>query len=153
MSRRSKEKYRELIPKYALKTRYEEVADLASYAHKLSKADKEWLNKFAKEYISASFNKDPEQNLHNTAELRNSCYGRNNSRNRDIFTQQKAMGTMNYIEDIMILKTKKDEEGSLTVINEDSDNLYEMFQENELNLEEALTTYSSDRLETQGNKE
>lgn len=152
MSRRGREEFSELIPKYALKTRYEEVADLASYAHKLSYKDKKWLNDFAKEYISASFSKDPTKHLHNTDELRKSCYNRNNHRNSDIFTQHKAMGTMNYLEDILILKTRKDEEGSLTVINEDSDNLFEMFEEKEIELEDAIKTYSSDRLENQEDK-
>lgn len=141
MSRRAKDPFRELVPKYALKTRYEEVADLASYAHKLKYEDKIWLNKFAKEWISASFDKDESKNLHKTQEQRSSCYGRNNARNRDIFTQEKAMGTMNYIEELLMIKSKKTEDDSLTVINEDSDNLYEMFEEKEIGLDALINDH------------
>lgn len=91
MSRRSKQKYPNLNPKYNLPSRREEIEDIQSYAHKLSDKDKEWLDKFAKEYINASLDTvDLSKNLHNTKELKKSCQDRNNSRNRDLFTEMKT---------------------------------------------------------------
>jgi hypothetical protein len=103
-NRRSKTKFRALIPALNLKTRYEEIADLASYAKTLSIEDREWLNRFSEEYINASFNKDPRKRLHKRKSQLREIYNRNNARNRDIFTKEKAQGTMNYMEDILRLK-------------------------------------------------
>jgi hypothetical protein len=92
-SRRSKEDYPELDPKYSLKTR----ADLVDqdYVNKLSKKEREWLNKFNKEYVSASLDNDsPKKNLHRSKRLRKDCYDRNNSRNRCVLTREKAQNAL-----------------------------------------------------------
>lgn len=53
--------------------------------------EKEWLNKFNKESINASFDSEnPKKNIHRSKKLRKECYDRNNARNRDILTRTKA---------------------------------------------------------------
>lgn len=105
-------KYRYLDPSINLKTRYEEIADVASYIDDLSEEDKKWMNQFMKEYVAASVDKDPEKALHNTPELRKSCFDKNNARNRDVYSRETAQGTLNYLEDyyqIMRVKEKAEE--------------------------------------------
>lgn len=88
-SRRSKLKHPELDPRFALKTR----ADLLDqdYYHKLNDAELDWINKFNKETVSASFDvENPKKNLHKSKKARKDCYDRNNARNRDILTKAKA---------------------------------------------------------------
>lgn len=65
------------------------------YLHKLSKEELDWLNKFNKEYVSDSLDRDNlENNLHNTPKLKKDCGSRNNSRNRDVLTREKAAKTI-----------------------------------------------------------
>lgn len=90
-NRRSQVEFPSLDPKYNLKTRQEEIEDIASYANKLPKEAKQWLAKFADEYVGASFGKN---SLHKTKELKKSVYDSNNRRNRDIFTKAKAMNKL-----------------------------------------------------------
>jgi len=87
-SRRSKQKYPDLDPKYNLKTRTDLLDQ--DYLHKLSDKELEWLNKFNKEEISASFNPNPRKNLNKSKASRKRCYDGNNARNRDILTREKA---------------------------------------------------------------
>lgn len=95
-SRRSL-KYPALSPEFNLKTRYEEIEDLASYADSLPESAKEWLNAYAEEEICANFNhRGPK--LNTEVDEKRRCYRRNNARNRCIMTREKAQGTMNYIE-------------------------------------------------------
>ena len=89
VTRRSSSKFPALRPEYNLKSRQEEIADLASYAHKLNEKEKAWLDKFSNEYINASFGKKP---LHKTKNQRKECYNRNNARNRCILSKAKACG-------------------------------------------------------------
>ena len=96
-SRRSRTKFAELNPSLNLKTRFEEIEDMASYFDKLSDKDKAWLNQFAKEYVNANL-KDAK--LHKTKELKRDCYNRNNARNRCIWTKAKASGKTMNIDDI-----------------------------------------------------
>lgn len=94
-SKRKSQKYPNLDPSVNLRTRWEEVNDIASYAHKLSPEEKEWANKFVGEYVHAALDYDNlENNLHNTKELKKSCTDRNNARNRDIFTRARASGSL-----------------------------------------------------------
>lgn len=86
-SKRSRAKYPALLPEYNLKTRFDEID--YDYIHKLSNEEKEWLNRFTEEYINAEFRHSGEK-LHNTAELKKSCYDKNNARNRCIYTKAKA---------------------------------------------------------------
>lgn len=71
------------------------------YLDKLSDKEKKFLNKFTEEYVNASLDvKKKWRNLHKTKESIRDCFNRNNARNRDILTQQKAMGKHTYLEDI-----------------------------------------------------
>lgn len=72
------------------------------------------------EYVGAKLNKKTTANLHNSKELKKSCYDRNNSRNRDIYSRSKARDGLTDIEE---LKTKQLElESSL----ESKDNFEEL---------------------------
>lgn len=102
-TRRSDLQFPALDPKFNLKTRFEEIEDLASYADTLSKEDKEWLNSFAQEEICANFDHNGiKLNDRNDPEVRSRIYGRNNQRNRCIMNREKAQNTMNYLEDLDI---------------------------------------------------
>lgn len=90
-NRRSKQKYPALKPQYNLKIRYELFDQ--DYIHKLTDEEKEWLNRFNEEFNNANFNHKGEA-LHDTAELKKSCYDRNNARNRDVLAKARASGTL-----------------------------------------------------------
>lgn len=103
-TRRSKAKFPALKPEYNLKTRYEEIADMRSYMSKLNDKEKEWLNKFAEEYVNASFpkkgTKEYKKRLHKSKALELDCYNKNNSRGRDIFSKSQACGKLSDINDV-----------------------------------------------------
>lgn len=72
------------------------------YLKKLTPEEKAWLNKFTDEYVNDAVDrKDLSNNLHNTKALKKNCDDRNNARNRCILTQQKSMGKLNYIEELV----------------------------------------------------
>lgn len=82
------------------------------YINKLTTKEKKFLNKFTEEYINASLSTDKKwRNLHRTKEAIRDCFNRNNARNRDILTRQKAMGKHIYLEDI--LEFGKDDQESI----------------------------------------
>lgn len=108
-TKRSKAKYPALTPNLNLKTRYEEIEDLASYAHTLSDKDKEWLNSFAEEYINANMKHKGKKVIPNTKENRSKIYIKNNARNRDVLTQAKAQGKALYIDDVFNSEDELDE--------------------------------------------
>ena len=111
-NRRNKAKYPSLDPKLNLKTR-QELVDY-DYLNKLSPKELKFLDKFSREYIVASLDQDnPNKNMHNTKALSKDCYDMNNSRNRDILTRQKAMGRIQYLDDI-IEKTQNPEDFLIT---------------------------------------
>lgn len=93
-------KYPALSPKHNLKSRYNEIEDLASYAHTLSDEDKAWLNSFAEEYICSNF-KHSGTKLHDETDpkVRSAIYGRNNQRNRCIMTIEQSQNKLLYLED------------------------------------------------------
>jgi len=93
-NRRSKEKYPALKPDLNLKTRYELID--YDYLDKLSPQEMAWLNKFTSEYTNADFRHS--KPLHSTKKRRKECYAANNSRNRCIFTRNKACGQLDYLE-------------------------------------------------------
>lgn len=99
-NRRTKSKFRGLRPELNLKTRFEEISDMASYAHQLNEEELDWLNRFSEEYVIGNFNHAGNL-IGRTKKWKKECYDRNNARNRDIFTREKAQGTMNYLEDIL----------------------------------------------------
>ena len=55
------------------------------YIKDLSPADQDWLGKFNQEYYRNRVTKGSKTALHNTDALRESCYSRENSANRDLF--------------------------------------------------------------------
>jgi hypothetical protein len=98
---RSSVKYPALEPRYNLRTRQEEIADLASYKDKLNDEEKAWLNAFANEEICANFNhKGPKLNDETDPKVRSRIYTRNNERNRCIFTRETAQGALNSLEEL-----------------------------------------------------
>lgn len=99
-NKRSKTKYAALKPELNLKTRHELIADY-DYLKELSPKEKEWLNKFTKEYVNAEINnKQPRKNLHRNKSLKKDCYDRNNARNRCIYTRSKASWNLKFFEDV-----------------------------------------------------
>lgn len=54
------------------------------YANKLSPKDQEWLGRFNQEYYKNRF-ESSEKDIHNTQELKRSCYTNENARNRDLY--------------------------------------------------------------------
>ena len=113
-NKRSRTKYPNLKPELNLKTRYEEVADVATYANTLPPKEKAWLDQFMKEYNNASLDKDKKKRLGKTNKWKKTCYDKNNARNRDIITIQKAQGAMNYLEEIPVIE--REYEGEDTMI-------------------------------------
>lgn len=104
-NKRSDTKYPALKASLNLKTRYEEIEDLESYAHTLSEEDKAWLNSYSEEEICANFNhKGPKLNDQSDPKVRSRIYGRNNQRNRCIYTKELAQGTLNSLEEMDVDK-------------------------------------------------
>lgn len=96
-NKRSKNKFSALDPKLNLKSRAE-LIDF-DYVDKLTDKEKEFLNTFSEEFNNANFSHG-KKILHKSRALKKDCYGMNNRRNRDILTRAKAMGNIEYIEDI-----------------------------------------------------
>lgn len=97
--KRESTKYPNLKVNVNLKTRYEEVEDVASYINKLSDSDKAWMDKFMGEYNNASLDvQNLDNNLHNTQELKKACQDKNNARNRCIYSRAKASGNLTSID-------------------------------------------------------
>jgi hypothetical protein len=89
-----------LDPSLNLKSRTE-LLDY-DYLHKLKPEELEWLNKFTEEYVHASLDTErPKKNLHRNKTLRKECYDRNNARNRDVLTRQRASNRMVYLDEIV----------------------------------------------------
>jgi hypothetical protein len=77
----------------------------ADYLAKLSDTELEFLNQFYKEHYNGSFTKDEngefsKDNLLDASDskVRKQIYLENNARNRDIFSTNKAMGTLMYLD-------------------------------------------------------
>lgn len=148
-TRRSKEKYSNLKPQYNLRSRTE-VIDY-DYLDKLNDKEKAYLNKFNKEYVNASLDvKSPRKNLHKNKALIKDCHDRNNARNRDVLTMQKAMHILAYIEDNEFVSHDKGFENfenrfdmqQLGIINENGDSLV---RKHKLQVSKKLNRKSSNR--------
>lgn len=110
MARKKRKLLDALNPKKNLRTRQEEINDIASYAHTLSKEDKEWLAAFVEEEINAKFDHTgPKLNDTTDQKVRSRLYDRNNARNRCIYTREVAQGAMNYLEDMDLDKNRNAE--------------------------------------------
>lgn len=118
--KRSNVKYPALVPELNLKTRHDEIADIASYVDQLNEQELEWINRFVEEEIIVNYDhegeklncltnlpkneRSPEERL-----TRKRLNLKNNARNRCIYTQEMAQGTMNYLADL----EEKDEDETL----------------------------------------
>lgn len=101
MKKKRKENKRfNVEPKTALRSRYEELLDIASYYNKLNPKEKEWMDKFASEYVSADIKRSGKNPLHKGKAARKICFDKNNSRNRDIYNKSKAAGKLDYVDDL-----------------------------------------------------
>lgn len=129
-------KHSALKPGYNLKSR-SDLLDF-DYLDKLNKKELDWLNKFVKESVNASFEKnvkgefDDKKNLHKGAKMRKKCTDSNNARNRCILTRAKASGTLTALDTIIHEEQTKedlkdelengiiekvDEEGAIELVN------------------------------------
>jgi hypothetical protein len=61
------------------------------YSHKLSAEEKAWLSRFNQEYYDNSRLSEVDS-LHNTPELKKSCYNATNARNRDLYGIKDSAG-------------------------------------------------------------
>lgn len=110
-TKRNSYKYPNLHPEVNLKSRFDLID--YDYIDKLSEKEKRWLNKFTKEYVNADLNyKDLSKNLHNTQKLKKDCTDRNNARNRDILTREKAAGLMEDFENVKNQEATKENDSS-----------------------------------------
>jgi hypothetical protein len=107
--------------------RQEDIEDVSSYLHKLTQEEKLWMAKFMDEYNNAKYDANNlKNNMHNTPELKKSITDRNNSRNRCIYTREKAEGALNYAGSDAELEAyiygsrdqNEDEEEDIDVIDE-----------------------------------
>lgn len=131
-------KYPALDPLYNLKTRIEVIDDLFSYAQDLSEKDKDYLNRFSEEFNNANFkhegkrihpkkikeveykikkNNRKRRDKKSVDKFKKDAEDRNNSRNRCLYTKNKAFGAIDYIQDL------EDSE-------KENENLFVNFQDN-----------------------
>lgn len=93
--------YAALDPKLTLKTRYEEIADLDSYAHTLPKEAKDWLNSYAEEEIHVNLHhKGQKLNDLEDPANRTRLWLKNNARNRCVLSRESAAGSLSYLEEM-----------------------------------------------------
>jgi len=99
VNRRNTVKFPGLEPKYNLKSRQEEIEDIASYAHKLGPKEKAWLNSYVEEEINANFQHGGKK-INKTKKAQREIYNKNNARNRDVFTRAKAQNKLDSLSDL-----------------------------------------------------
>lgn len=81
------------------------------YIEKLSPKEREWLNKFNREYVSDTLDrKNLKKNLHRTKKLKKDCDDRNNARNRDVLTRAKAANQLSDYEELTETSSNNDYE-------------------------------------------
>lgn len=90
-TRRARDPYPGLKPNLNLRNRQELIDH--DYIDKLSHEEKKFLSNFNEEYIGGNF-KHSGKILHRTKEEKRKCYGRNNARNRDLFSHHSTRGWM-----------------------------------------------------------
>ena len=126
MSKRARAKFPNLQKNLNLKRR-QELIDF-DYLDKLSDEEKEWLNKFMGEYMSASFPKQTvtkkdgsvyaryaPTNLHKK-EHRCDVYNQNNARNRDIYAKKTSTNGMEFFDEATLDNLR--EKDSVTSIDQ-----------------------------------
>lgn len=129
-SLRSKSKHPGLKKSLNLKVR-QELIDY-DYIDKLTDEEKDWLNRFSEEYNGAKFKKTKtgkfsSKNLHK-GEMRKDCYNRNNWRNNDVYSVEKAK---NMLKDNKTMVSHLEEE-SFKTPSEIEDVLIEEIDKNSL---------------------
>lgn len=97
-SRRSTSKYPAIDVNLNLKTRYEEISDVASYFDTLPEDAKKWMHSFVEETINAKFDHKGKKIIRKVKDKR-AIYNRNNARNRDVLTKAKACGKYLELDD------------------------------------------------------
>lgn len=102
-SERSKQKHPNLKKQYNTKMR-QDLLD-QDYIHKLSDEEKEWLDRFNKEYVNASFEKTGDRhsknNLHKGDKKRKEIYKENNKRRNCVYNIAKATKTLGSLDDML----------------------------------------------------
>lgn len=88
----------------------QEVMD-QDYIHKLNNEEKDWLDRFNREFNNAEFNHGGKV-LHKTNKLKKSCNKRNNDRNADEYSLAKAQNKL-----INTSKEKQGHESNKDVVN------------------------------------
>lgn len=109
-SRRAKAKYPAINPTLNLKTRYEEIADIASYFDSLPESAKKYMNSFVEEYVNAKFDHKGKK-IYTKVKDKRAIYNRNNARNRDVLTKAKASGQYIETDDLKVRKRLVDNAG------------------------------------------
>lgn len=111
-SKRSETEYPNLDPNLNLKSR-RDLIDF-DYLDQLSPKDLKWLNQFVDEYVNANFKRGRKRILPKVLEKRRTkagqrrtrdlnkydSYKRNNARNADAYTKEKAAGMLHSLDDI-----------------------------------------------------
>lgn len=115
-TKRSENEFAALDPQTCLRTRFDEVSDMASYANTLPLDAKRWLNSFAEEECHANLNHKGEK-LNDITDLKNRSriYLKNNARNRCILSRESAAGTITYLEDL-----ENEEDGDIDAFDSDT---------------------------------
>ena len=135
---REKVRHAALKREYNLKSRYD-LLDF-DYLDKLSKKELDWLNKFSKEWIGASFDKDDNKNLHKGKQAKKECYDANNARNRCILTRAKATGTLIELENLVEKETKEQKKQDIesSVVEEIDEKMLEEHEADIAQIEQDL---------------
>lgn len=91
-TKRSRVKNAALIPRFNSKIRQPTIDQ--DYIDKLNDKEKEWLASFMEETNNANFNHGGKKH-YKTKTKKREIYNANNARQRDIMSQQQAMGRLN----------------------------------------------------------
>lgn len=98
----------------------QEVFDY-DYLDKLNPKEAAWLSKFNEEYIGANLNHKGKK-LHTKKAQRRDCFGRNNSRNRDIYSIKRATGMLDMEEKMVQEESEYNpEDAIITLIDDNSE--------------------------------
>jgi len=107
-NKRSKSRYPAVDPQLNLKTRYEEIEDIASYFKTLPDTAKDFMHSFVEEYVNAKFDHKGKKIYRKKVDKR-AIYNRNNARNRDVLTKAKACGQHVDLDSTQLKKSSKAE--------------------------------------------
>ena len=127
-TRRNQAKHPELERKYALKSRQDSIeteyvdgvcdSDGNQVIRALNEEEKDWLNQFYKETVSANLKNAV---FYTTKEEKRRLYGENNARNRCIYTRSKAQGALIDLENVKVERNRRFDLGEDVMISEIED--------------------------------